>query len=183
MMHDHVGVPLRGPEYCEKGGVIADSTPFCFLQTPASKKSAFCCTNCACFLGDLDAILGRAKGLLQRPADYISDVNSRLSQSDENDSNSNSSDNSIDHSTEQSRLQKPIKDMKDKDISRHYHNHPTENGDSSINNRNNRNAIVMCSKKGCSCGYCSEECLYLDRNTGHWLLCTGGPRDESNLTR
>ena len=45
-------------------------------------------------------------------------------------------------------------------------------------------SIIMCQRKGCQYGYCSEECRDNDDiNNGHWLICAGGRREESNLTK
>ena len=49
---------------------------------------------------------------------------------------------------------------------------------------NRTKQVVMCSMKGCTYGYCSDKCrVYDNTNNGHWLICTGGDRDSTNLTR
>jgi hypothetical protein len=58
----------------EKGDFIAEQSPFCSLQTLESKKTAFCCTACASYLGNLDAQLLRAQGKLQKASDFVSYV-------------------------------------------------------------------------------------------------------------
>ena len=111
--------------------MILKRAPFCSLQTAESKKTAFCCTACARYLGDLDAQLLRAKGQLQKANDFYSDVLRRSSMTCEK-----------------------------------------------------QNQIFMCPMRGCAHGYCSDECQLFDKvNNGHWLICTGGARDNTNLTR
>jgi hypothetical protein len=117
----------------EKGDFIAEQSPFCSLQTLESKKTAFCCTACASYLGNLDAQLLRAQGKLQKASDFVSYVR------ETSDSN-----------TPDSRTKR----------------------------------VVMCSSKGCTNGYCCDRCRIHDiMNNGHWLTCTGGDRDSTNLTR
>ena len=87
---------------------------------------------CARYLGDLDAQLLRAQGLLQKPTEFIANTRLRCSSSK--------------HSSDCS--------------------------------------IIMCHRKGCNYGYCSEECRSNDDiSNGHWLICAGGNREDSDLTR
>ena len=118
---------------CEKGSSLKEEAPFCFLQTPSCKRHSFCCAHCARYLGDLNAQILRAKGLLQRSAEFIANIRIRCGCSE---------------------------------------------------NCSKCDSIVLCRKKGCSFGYCSEACLNFDnRESGHWLVCTGGRREDTNLTR
>ena len=69
---------LLAEKVCDKGDILIDQEPFCFLQTSSSRRSSFCCMHCARYLGDLDAQLLRAKGSLQRPTEFIANVHERF---------------------------------------------------------------------------------------------------------